>query len=422
MSRRQRATNRSTSQSKSIYTPKFYTPPSSLATTSRGVDNTFQPVPPTVYLSNLSKMHIAMAHIVTEVPPSPVASSAHLERFQDSSENLAIDGEQTRSTANPRVDTLRKRVEEAYEDANGDPADGRWAMVSRLLKMPVTRGRYKHLLARADGQPPPAPEKGWLHTSNEEHWVSWEARRVTEHTLRKKVEGWRGLVDVGDEEVEPKQQEVSVARTRETSRNKSNTFSAATPAKVGPNVSTSVQSKAAKGKEKSEALPTPASKAKTKAKTTNIQVEHPNPTPLGFAVVKKSSISIATKPKSKPPSPRPKPAQRLPLPSQPDPPPQQSPRSRPPTLKGTVEPEEHAGETLASAIPKQISQLAEFVSRPFLAPCGLHYEIDDMSAYSFAFFFSPSSHHRFLINSKHLLHSVNLMSFDENPLQYLFPP
>ncbi|KAG6878811.1 hypothetical protein C0992_007524 [Termitomyces sp. T32_za158] len=153
--------------SKTLYTPIFYSTPSSSLS---GSEVYAKPVPK-AYLERMSKQHIALATKVQEVPSSRPVSP----------------GSEERSTA--RVDALRQRVQEAYKYANGDPADGKWSAVVQLLRLNVTR-RRRWLDTTTRGKMAES-SCGWINAETEEEWEEWEAKWAEEDRVNKKVQNWQ---------------------------------------------------------------------------------------------------------------------------------------------------------------------------------------------------------------------------------------
>ncbi|TFK65175.1 hypothetical protein BDN72DRAFT_962726 [Pluteus cervinus] len=284
VSRKPQVRNRT---SKSLYTPIFYAPSSSLAAASDGEP----PTQTSAYLRELGKLHVAIAGM-TEVPPSPSSSPGPLSGDDDPHD---VAGDVRDAERNSRVEKLKKRVQEAYEAADGEPANGKWTLVAQLLKLPLARGRYKYFTARADGRRPPTPERGWLNTSNEDQWMAWETKRLVEHRLYSRVDGWRNEIgdglglDVDDEEPVSPGESKTIAFKR-----RSGGYSGSRHASEDV------------GKGKAKASPPVNAKPKPPARQSAAH-DRKDPSPLGFAVVKKSSVNIATKPKSNAPNSTPKP-------------------------------------------------------------------------------------------------------------------
>ncbi|KAG6816732.1 hypothetical protein H0H87_003429 [Tephrocybe sp. NHM501043] len=175
------------SSSKTLYTPVFYATPSPSLQGSDMSDKAILKA----YLDRMSKQHIALATKVQEVPPSPTTPEAE-EQFAT------------------RVEALRKRAVEAFKYAHGDPADGKWAALSQLLKLNVARGRTRWLDISTEGKMA-EPSFGWINASTEEEWqeleekLEEETRRVKEegNRVKSKVESWQRKVASAPMESQP---------------------------------------------------------------------------------------------------------------------------------------------------------------------------------------------------------------------------
>jgi hypothetical protein len=155
--------------SKTVYTPVFYTTPQPSASTS----STHVTDVPAAYLDNLSRKHVALAQIVEEVP----------SEGEDDPESKE------------RVEILRKRVIEAFDLANGDPADGKWAFIVQLLRLGTTRGRSRWLGLSKGGRKV-VSSTGWINAQTEGEWFEWEQKWKEEDQLNQKVESWQQKVDI----------------------------------------------------------------------------------------------------------------------------------------------------------------------------------------------------------------------------------
>lgn len=147
---------------------------------------------PTTYLENLTKERINLDRIFQEVPSSRSGSPVE---GQDSAASKA------------RADTLRRKVEEAFKYANGDPADGKWSTVADLLQL-KTAMRTRWLGTTTEGKMPES-SLGWLNAATELEWEEWEARRKQELILKEKVQSWQqkvepaSVVTISQDPVEP---------------------------------------------------------------------------------------------------------------------------------------------------------------------------------------------------------------------------
>lgn len=131
------------------------------------------------YLVDLAKRREELTRHVSEVPPSPPHPS------QD--EDQAVRAE--------RMDSLRHRVHEAWVNAEGNPADGKWVFLTHLLRMGVTSGRGGRWVgARADLKIP-EPIEGWVNAETEAEWNEWEKKDRAERAVKEKVENWKRNVE-----------------------------------------------------------------------------------------------------------------------------------------------------------------------------------------------------------------------------------
>ncbi|KAJ6513417.1 hypothetical protein C8R45DRAFT_963602 [Mycena sanguinolenta] len=164
---------------KTLYTAKFYESPSSSEST--------RPSPPNpsaaAYLGNLFKTHVALNQM-PEVPPSEPPSPDHAQR----------------------VEELRGKVVEAYNAAGGNPASGKWVLLSNLLRTSVSKGKYRYINTRTDAVPPEPGPDGWLLAENEDEWFEWEEKRKREqqpsYRKRKAAEDKQRQEDQEDQPVQ----------------------------------------------------------------------------------------------------------------------------------------------------------------------------------------------------------------------------
>lgn len=173
------------------YTPNFYGL-SLDSSTDSGVLKT-KPHPPSAYLDRLSRTHVALSQLVTEVP-----ASDDDEDDDDDDNNEAKERQREREQ---RIAKMREHVLQAYDAAKGDPADGRWSALSRLLSMGCTAGGGRWVDTRADNHlnkmPPPACE--WILAESEEEWAAWERARERDVRLKLRVESWKKTLVVEEE-------------------------------------------------------------------------------------------------------------------------------------------------------------------------------------------------------------------------------
>ena len=130
----------------------------------------------TEYIEGLSRKYATLSKLVLEERPS---ESPYDEVDED------------------RILALRERIQEAWSRADGNPASGKWVVLSRLLRMGTISGRgAKWVGARADLKSPECPENGWLSTMSESDWSDWERKFIQDQNLKNMVETWKRGVKV----------------------------------------------------------------------------------------------------------------------------------------------------------------------------------------------------------------------------------
>ena len=233
-------------RSKTAYTPVFNTPstPESL----KG------------YLGNLSRDHLILAHAMSEIPESICRS-------------LSEDNEVETPESRARVDALRKRVEQAYQYAKGDTADGKWSLLVQLLRMPSIKGRARWIGTTTEAKLA-VSNQGWINAQSETEWFEWEHMWKDEESLKQKVQIWQQKVDTLPIELDIHSQvdELNGHRVSKTSES---------------------QEKMAVG---TGALSDVAGIFETEPARPNTNVAA-KPATLGFPVIKRSSLATVGKPK-----------------------------------------------------------------------------------------------------------------------------
>ncbi|KAF8891084.1 hypothetical protein CPB84DRAFT_1383515 [Gymnopilus junonius] len=152
--------------------------------------------PNLTYLEDLQRKHHALAQIVREEPPSP----PRLPSSDDSEDDDGHGYEEAAFLAarEERIAVLKQRVREAFIEADGNPADGKWALVARLLKMESTSGQYGRWSGTRTDRRPPQPLEGdgigWINAETEVEWNEWEKKYLEERRLKDKVENWQRRV------------------------------------------------------------------------------------------------------------------------------------------------------------------------------------------------------------------------------------
>lgn len=170
--------------SKSLYTPVFYDDVPDSNVSSTGEVGTCSS-----YLKRLTREHLARASM--EEVESSVAGSP-------TSESKA------------RVGQLVAKVERAYAEANGNPADGRWVFVSDLLRLRCTRGGRRWLGANLDARAPEIPKHLCVIPKTNEEWQELECRIKDEEDVNSKVQRW-----IRTAEFEPLTPDVTVDRDQD---------------------------------------------------------------------------------------------------------------------------------------------------------------------------------------------------------------
>jgi len=169
--------SRTKSPPKSLYTPVFYTTPRPSVSTAGTTTDV-----PERYLDCLSRKHIALAQIVQEVPPSRSGSPTGEEAEDKDLESKA------------RVNALAQRVRQAFQNAKGEPADGKWAIIVQLLQLTSTKGRSRWVGTTLEGKKAES-SIGWVNAATEEEWTEWESTWKNARLLQKKVESWQKKVE-----------------------------------------------------------------------------------------------------------------------------------------------------------------------------------------------------------------------------------
>ena len=173
----------SVANTKTLYTPVFF--PSSEPPRGSRSTNSVNLKIPSAYLNSLSRTHISLAQIAQEEPSSRPGSPTE-----------DADGSYPDLSTQERVSALRARVREAWLMADANPADGKWALLTRLLSMGVTSGKAGRWIGtRADLRAPDAPDGGWINATTEAEWAEWE-KKVG---LKDKVENWKMRLETHEE-------------------------------------------------------------------------------------------------------------------------------------------------------------------------------------------------------------------------------
>lgn len=141
------------------------------------------PKEPAAYLAYLNRTRLALDQIVKEVPASragsPLSDGGRAEKEQQRAE---------------RVEVLRRRVQQAYVATGGEPADGKWGVLPRLLRLNSTLGGQRWLRTGVHTKPSIGAST-WILAKTEAEWNEWEKKREQEKTLHSKIESWQATVE-----------------------------------------------------------------------------------------------------------------------------------------------------------------------------------------------------------------------------------
>ena len=169
---------------KTLYTPVFFSSSEPPRGSNRSATSANLKVP-SAYLNSLSRTHIALAQIVQEEPSSRPGSPTE-----------DADGSYSDLFAQERVSALRARVQKAWTETDGNPADGKWTALAHLLRIGVTCGKAGRWAGtRADLKAPDAPDSGWINAATEIEWAEWEKRA----NVKDKVENWKMRLETHEE-------------------------------------------------------------------------------------------------------------------------------------------------------------------------------------------------------------------------------
>ncbi|KAK7462772.1 hypothetical protein VKT23_007356 [Stygiomarasmius scandens] len=180
---------------KTIHTPVFQAPIVRSSSSKNKSKNKNKNVVPEehaeavrVYVEQLSRQHLALAQMFKEIPPSRPGSPA-----SDEDDEAWTNVEFTSSEMKERVEALRARVLEAFDEADGDPADGRWHIMHQMLRLGCTRSRHWLPLPRDQREPREEPvDTGvWadeLGTIIRQTWIPEGAKFDKEKASRKEEE------------------------------------------------------------------------------------------------------------------------------------------------------------------------------------------------------------------------------------------
>lgn len=227
----------------------------------------------TLYLEELSRKRKAIALVREEPQSPPRPSSPHADE----------------ATRDKRIQAIRERAQEAWANANGNPADGRWVFLTRLLKTGVTSGRNGRWVGtRTDiNRANPLNNDGeyWINAETESEWLEWEARDDEERKLREKVESWKRTVEA--------QQNLSSVDILPPTQASSSTSTLERPVKSPKATQTKTVPRA-----KIATMKTAGAVPKGVIKSSSFADPLKDKSPFGFSVVKRTTTT-STKPKNK---------------------------------------------------------------------------------------------------------------------------
>nr|GAT60846.1 predicted protein [Mycena chlorophos] len=97
---------------------------------------------------------------------------------------------------NIRVEeSLRRKVAQAFSDANGNPRSGKWGILVNLLQTTMARAQYKYFETTTDVLPSQTGPTDWPDLpETEEEWHAMVRRNHNKRELQAKVENWQNNV------------------------------------------------------------------------------------------------------------------------------------------------------------------------------------------------------------------------------------
>ncbi|KAJ8094063.1 hypothetical protein PM082_009954 [Marasmius tenuissimus] len=114
---------------------------------------------------------------------------------------------------------LKRQVQEVYSSIDGNTADGRWTIISRMLKLPCTRGERVWITPRAGEIKEPESETIAEQKSDEtvvegrSPRSPRSAKKLKEARLKEKVESWqKNVVVVAEQKASPRDKTRSVKK------------------------------------------------------------------------------------------------------------------------------------------------------------------------------------------------------------------
>lgn len=168
-------------------------------------------------LESYKRRRIAIANM-PELPPSPPP------QYYGGSTSSEREDARTH-----RVGHLRGRAVQAFEAAKGNPADGRWGVLSDVLRLSCTAGREGRWIgvrvglgAGEDEQQEEVDEAleqlDFILAKTEKEWTAWEARYEMRLNLMRRVGKWKRGVEVDEREGEEMLDSLEGEKTRQGTR------------------------------------------------------------------------------------------------------------------------------------------------------------------------------------------------------------
>jgi len=106
-----------------------------------------------------------------------------------------------------RVAQLTQRLKQAYSEARGNPANGRWSFISDLLRLSTTRGGRRWMGVNTAVETPEIPDHLCIVPKTSEEWYELERKWKEEEEVKSKVQRW-----IITAEFEPLTPEATVVR------------------------------------------------------------------------------------------------------------------------------------------------------------------------------------------------------------------
>ena len=132
-------------------------------------------ITPQQYLDMLHKTRNDLIQLVSEVPASRPSSPR----------------------TDKRVESLRDKVQEAYNLARGETADGKWGHLVEMLRLGCTRPRYRRwVVGVRTGAGERNTETDWVSPDTELKFTQWDREWKENVRLKQKVENWKARIDV----------------------------------------------------------------------------------------------------------------------------------------------------------------------------------------------------------------------------------